>query len=183
MPEALTKGQKKLITEIDEMIDSLGIDYKNTILVKKKDRTAYIESVKDQYVRGQVVFSYVLIDEFLGSIVCNYFFGKKRSFIKLWRTKKFRNFNHYILEKLSLFEKLELVKITFDLPPAIESKIRAINDLRNGLAHSFFPQNLRRNQSIYKGTSIYSTEGFKLFINDKDEINRFFMKKLYNVKI
>jgi hypothetical protein len=30
----------------------------------------------------------------LGSAICHYFFGKKRGFIKLWKTKKFKTFNY-----------------------------------------------------------------------------------------
>jgi hypothetical protein len=99
----------------------------------------------------------------------------------LWHTKKFKYFNYYIIEKLYLLNKLDLVKNILKIPREIESAIKRINDLRNGLAHSFFPENLRRNKPTYKDKSIYSIEGLKLFEEDRGKINDFFFKKLYNV--
>jgi hypothetical protein len=127
--------------------------------------------------------AYVVIDEFLGSAICRYFFGREKEFIKLWRRKKFRNFNFYILEKLYLLQKLELVEKILKIPTEIDKAIRGINDLRNGLAHSFFPENLKRNKPVYKGKSIYNMDGLRLFEEDREKINYFFLKKLFNTKI
>jgi hypothetical protein len=49
------------------------------------------------------------MDEFLNMRICHYFFGKKRNFPQLWRTKRFRLFNHFLLDKIYLLQKLELV--------------------------------------------------------------------------
>jgi len=179
----LTSTQRKLKAELDEIVELFGLDYKKIDEVEKEARIPYLRLAKDQYIRSQVVIAYVLIDEFLGSAICHYFFEKKRSFIKLWRTKRFRNFNFYILEKLYLLQKLELVEKIFRVPNEIDRAIRRINDLRNGLAHSFFPENLRRNKPMYKGKSIYNMDGLRLFEEDREKINDFFLKKLFNTKI
>jgi hypothetical protein len=75
--------------------------------------------MKNQIVRSQVVADYTFIDEMLGAAICHYFFGKKHGFIKLWKTKKFRDFNYYILEVLSITEKLRLVKAIHDVPKSV----------------------------------------------------------------
>jgi len=178
----LTTAQKKLKRELDEIIQLFGLNYGNLEDAEKEARTPYLRMVKDQYVRSEVVMTYVVIDEFLGSAICRYFFGKKKSFIQLWRTKKFQNFNYYILEKLSLLNKLDLVRVIFKLPREIENAIRRINDLRNGLAHSFFPENLKRNKPVYRNESIYTIKGLKLLEEDREKINDFFLKKLYSVR-
>ncbi|MFI5153957.1 MAG: hypothetical protein ACHQET_11525, partial [Chitinophagales bacterium] len=110
-------------------------------------------------------------------------FGKKKSYIKLWKTKRFKNFNYYILERIYLLNKLDLVKEIVKVPRNIENSIRAINDLRNGLAHSFFPENLRRNKPLYKGKSIYTTEGIQKLQEDNLEISNFLFKKAHKIDI
>jgi hypothetical protein len=89
---------------------------------------------------AEVITCYTLTDEHLNMRLCNYFFGRKRSFIKLWKTKRFRLFNHHVLEELSLMAKLRFVKSVSKLPKAVAADIERLNTLRNGLAHSFFPE-------------------------------------------
>ena len=116
-------------------------------------------------------------------LICDYFFEKNKSYIKLWKTKKFRNFNYFILEKLYLLNKLELVKEITNIPKNIISDLFKINDLRNGLVHSFFPQNLRRNKPFYKGKNIFSIEGITLFVNDTKKIKQFFTQVIFKINI
>jgi hypothetical protein len=175
----LNATQKSLLHELDEIIELFGLNYNKVGDAEKDARTPYLRIIKDQYVRSEVIMTYVAIDEFLSSAICRYLFGKERSFIQLWRTKKFQNFNYYILEKLSLLNKLDLVTAISRLPRGIENAIRRINDLRNGLAHAFFPENLRRNKPVYRDESIYTIRGLRLFEEDREKINDFFVKKLY----
>ena len=179
----LTPTQRRLIKELDEIVELFGLDYTKIHEAEKEARIPYLKLAKDQYIRSQVIMAYVVIDEFLGSAICRYFFGREKEFIKLWRRKKFRNFNFYILEKLYLLQKLELVEKILKIPTEIDKAIRGINDLRNGLAHSFFPENLKRNKPVYKGKSIYNMDGLRLFEEDREKINYFFLKKLFNTKI
>ena len=179
----LTTTQRNLIKELDEIVELFGLNYGKISEIEKEARIPYIRLAKDQYIRSQVVMTYVVIDEFLGSAICRYFFGKKKNFFQVWRTKKFKNFNYYILEKLTLLNKLDLVKVILKLPKEIENAVRKINDLRNGLAHSFFPENLKRNKPVYRNESIYSIKGLKLFEEERDKINSFFAKKLFSAAI
>ena len=95
----LTKLQKRLLAEVTAIAELSHVDYENILDYDKEERTARLQLMKNQIVRSQVITDYTFIDEILGVAICHYFFGKKRGFIKLWKTKKFKNFNYYILEK------------------------------------------------------------------------------------
>lgn len=46
--------------------------------------------------------------------------------------------------------------------------------MRNGLAHAFFPENLRSSKPIYKGKIIFSRDGLHRFIEDMSKVSDFF---------
>src|SRR5947208_2348894 len=71
-------------------------------------RTTLRELARDQLTRSAVILKYVLMDEFLSGVMCWHYFGKKRGFPDLWKTKRFKSFNYFILEKLYLLQKLDL---------------------------------------------------------------------------
>lgn len=99
--------------------------------------------MKDKLVRSEVINRYTLLDEFLTDIICNYYFRRKRSnesYKTLWTTKPFKVFVHYIMEETYLLKKLEIVRAIKEVPSDVVSAIKRINDVRNTLAHSFFPQ-------------------------------------------
>jgi hypothetical protein len=117
---------------------------------------------------------YTLIDEFLANRICRYFFGRKRSFPELWRTKRFQLFNHHVIEQLSLLEKHRLAKAIRSLPKPVSRDIEALNILRNGLAHSFFPENLKSAKPIWKGKDIFTLEGITQLDTDMQALFTFF---------
>jgi len=179
MKEKLTFLQYKTLKEIRRIIDLSGLDYENIRDVDKNARTPVLHNIKDQIVRSEVIMEYTIIDEFLNSMIANYYFGKSKTFIQLWKTKRFKLFNYYILEELSLLKKLSLCKEIKKIPKSIVEKITKINALRNGLAHAFFPQNLKRSKPIYRGKDIFTPEGFELFGEDAEKIHKFFFKLLF----
>jgi hypothetical protein len=144
MAAKLTPKQRRLLDEIESLVQIFGLDYPNIVDYEPAARTPVLEVMKDQIVRSQVIVWYTLIDEHLNMVICHYFFGRKRKFAQLWKTKRFRLFNHYILEDLYLLQKLRLVRSIRPVPKSIVRTIELLNALRNGLAHSFFPQNLRK---------------------------------------
>jgi hypothetical protein len=154
------------------------IDYGNIGDYDGEARTTYLRLMRDQIVRGFVVLKYTLIDELLGSEICRYLFGR-RGFIQLWRTQRFRTFNHYILEELFLLQKLRLVKSIRKIPKEVAADVERINALRNGLAHAFFPENLRKSRPVWKGKNIFSVEGFELFAEDVQRVTGFFVEEFY----
>lgn len=170
MASTLTRKQRQLIRELDEIRKVLVLDYEKIERYKKEMRTPLLEMMKDHLVRGHVIASYTLVDEFLNNKLCHYFFGK-RSFIKLWRTKRFQLFNYHILEELSLMQKLRFVRSIKKLPRDMVGEIERLNSLRNGIAHAFFPENLKRSKPVWKGKNIFTLEGIKQFDEDIEKLS------------
>jgi len=108
--------------------------------------------------------------------LCRYFFGAKADFIKLWKTQKFKNFNYYVVESLSLMEKLRFVKSTIKVPKGLAADIDRLNTLRNGIAHAFYPENLRSAKPTWKGKDIFSLAGIEAFVADMAQLTAFFHK-------
>lgn len=170
----LTKKQRELVAELDQLLKLCGLDYHNIEEYEPEFRTTYLTLIKNQIIRSHVIMDYILVDEFLNWEICLYQFGKKSKFKQLWRTKKFQRFNHYVIEGLSLLQKLRYVKSFVKIPKTIVTDIERLNSLRNGLAHSFFPENLRTSKPIWKGKNIFSLDGINSFSVDMQKIKDFF---------
>jgi hypothetical protein len=173
--DQLTRKQKRLVEELDDICESLSLDYWKVLEYEKEGRSAYLEAARNKIVRGQVIIWYTLIDEFLNMELCHYYFGRNRPFPKLWKTKRFQLFNHHVLEELHLMQKLRHVKSIKKIPKSILSAIERLNALRNGLAHAFFPENLRKSKPEWKGKDIFSSEGMKALQEDFDDMVEFFL--------
>ena len=173
--DRLTKKQRNLLNELHALADLFGLDYANIAQYEREARTPFLEVMKNKLVRARVIMWYTLLDEYLNNEVCRYYFGKKRTFPQLWKTKRFKLFNHYILEELYPLQKLRLVKAFRSIPKTISKDIDALNALRNGLAHAFFPENLRKSKPTWKGKNIFSLDGAKLFMDDMHRLSDFFL--------
>jgi len=138
--------------------------------------TLRLEMARDRLTRSEVITRYLLIDELLSYIVCRHYFGNPRA-AKVMKTKRFRTFNHFILEKLYLHQKLDLARAIHDIPKWVSSDAAALNDLRNAVVHSYFPEN-RRKKAEWKGHDIFTNEGFDGFIADMSPLGDFFFKLL-----
>ena len=171
----LTKKQRALIRELEDICAEFNLDYYNISAYDTGIRTVYLEAARDKIVRGQVIIWYTLIDEFLSCELCRYYFGRKRSFPKLWRTKRFQIFNYHVIEELHLLQKLRHVRAFLRVPKDIVADIERLNALRNGLAHAFFPENLRRSQPKWKGQSIFSLNGLRMLHSDFEKMSNFFI--------
>jgi len=174
----LTKKQRLLIRELDEITSTIGIDYWIFSDMPNEERTVRLELVKKQIIRGEILMRYVLLDELLNDVMCWHVFGRQKKFIRLWRTKKFKAFNYFILEKLYLIQKIEYVKFIHRIPKSIENDIYSLNNLRNAIAHSFFPEN-RKSKPFWKGKDIFSIEGFKAFEDDVQTAIDFFFERFW----
>lgn len=171
--------QKALVSEIDELVKLFNLSHEKVIHENNDDLlSARLELIKNQLIRSEVIMAYTIVDEFLSVRIASYQFGKAKSFIQLWKTKKFKNFNHYILEELSTLAKLRFAKEIKKIPTSIVSDIERLNSLRNALAHSFFPQNLKRNRTLWKGQDIFTLEGAKKFCEDMQKINDHFISEV-----
>jgi hypothetical protein len=178
---SLTRLQKRLVADLDKIMSAAGLDYWNVLdrnpQYDRVGRTLLLQGMIRQIVRGEVVSQYTLVDEHLSCIICRYMFQNKQ-FPTLWKTKKFERFNYYVLEKMSLMEKLAFVKDVSAVPKGIAADIESINAIRNALAHAFFPENLRAYRSKpgwtgrqfvgprYKGVAIFTLDGLERFLAD-----------------
>jgi hypothetical protein len=183
----LTRTQKSLVDDLDKITSAAGLDYWNILdrdSVYDQHRTIVLQAITREIVRGEVVSQYTLIDEQLGSKICRYMFDNKK-FMSLWKTKKFERFNYFILEKMSLMEKLAFVKDVYKVSRAVAADIESINAIRNALAHAFFPENLRAHRMKhgsafrkltgprYKGVDIFTFNGFDRFLHDSQRVVQF----------
>jgi hypothetical protein len=103
--------------------------------------------------------------------------------VKLWKTKRFKVFNYHVLETLSLNQKLGFFNAIWPVPKAIARDVRELNALRNGLAHSFFPENRRTSKPVYKGKSIFSLEGMKTFNEDRHRATEWLTGKVFGTAL
>ncbi len=173
--DRLTRRQRRLISELERTAAILKLDYQDIKAYEPAARTPLLEMMRRKLTIAEVITCYTLTDEHLNMRLCNYFFGRKRSFIKLWKTKRFRLFNHHVLEELSLMAKLRFVKSVSKLPKAVAADIERLNTLRNGLAHSFFPENLKRSKPEWKGKNIFTTDGLEAFLVDMAKLDAYFL--------
>lgn len=170
----LTKKQKRLMTELHKLYDLLSIDFYDIKAYPKKQRTVRLEMMKRAAARQEVVTSYTHVDEYLASELCVHFFGSKKSFPALWKTKRFKLFNAHFLEEMSLMPKLRYVKSLKRVPKTVAADIDRLNALRNAVAHSFFPENVKKSRAEWKGKSIFTFEGIERFIQDMVAVDGFF---------
>lgn len=137
-----------------------------------------------QIVRSEVITKYTLIDEFLTVIICHYYFKRPKknlSFRALWKTKKFQIFNHYIMDDTYLLQKMRVVRAIGEIPSEVRNAIERINAVRNGIAHSFFPENRRQYMAykkvIYRDEDIFTTAGMDKFREDYDLVSDYLWQR------
>jgi hypothetical protein len=181
---ALTSHQRRLLNEVEELFGLAGMMVWNIEEYESDRRVMRLNIIRDKLIRGEVVGQYTLIDEFLTDIICNYYFHRRdtdQTYRRLWKTKHFRIFVHYIMDETYLPKKLNIVNAIKAVPKEVRSAIMRINDVRNDLAHSLFPQNRRRHMDakaprshtnvkkfLYDGVPLYTIEGFRKFGSDVD---------------
>jgi hypothetical protein len=127
-------------------------------------------------VRSKVIIWYTLVDEFLNMRLSHFFYGRNRTTMALWRTKRYQLFNYHILEELSLLQKLRFAKAIEPMPRTIVGRIERLNALRNGLAHALFPENLRKSPPVWGGLSVFTVAGARHLADDLQEVMDFFLK-------
>jgi hypothetical protein len=180
----LTAKQRRLQREIAEISEFIGMDHWNISQYPKEARTATLGVIKMQIVRGEIITKYTLIDEFLTVIICHYYFQRPKknvSFRALWKTKKFQIFNHYIMDDTYLLQKMRVVRAIGEIPPEVRTAIERINAVRNGIAHSFFPENRRQyteyKKVMYRDEDIFTKSGMERFHEDFDLIKNYLWER------
>jgi hypothetical protein len=87
------------------------------------------------------------------------------------------------MDETFLLKKLATVEAIIRVPKDVSSAIKQINDLRNAIAHSFFPENRRRyiadKKVLYRGSDIFSRQGVEKFQNDYETARAFLAPKVF----
>jgi hypothetical protein len=175
-----TAGQRRLVKEIEEIATSIEMDHRNISEHDKVPRTARLYLIKLKLINAEIVFRYTLIDEYLSDVICNFYFSKRKSEVtyrRLWKTEKFKIFNHYVLDEIYILQKMRIVDAIKPIPREHKGFIAEINDLRNAITHSFFPQNRRRylksEAVMYRGDDVYTKEGIEKLVRDARKVQEF----------
>jgi len=184
---ALTRAERKLQAEVQDIALLVDMDFWAIEENYKPEARKYIlKWMLDRVVRGEVIYRYTYIDELLTCIICDYYFHRPKknvSYQRLWRTKHFRVFVHYLMDETFLAKKLAMVQAILKVPTNVSSSIMRINDVRNALAHSLFPYNRRRYREegkvLYKGVDLFSREGVLKFHEDYFIAEKYFSKKVF----
>jgi hypothetical protein len=184
----LTPKQRRLIVEFEEMASLVRMDYWNILDYDEDGRTTIPDVMKQQLIRSDIIMRYTLIDEFLSVIMCHYYFKVPKqqfTFKQLWRTKKFQIFANYFLDDTYLLKKMAIVNAIKEIPSPVKSAIARINDVRNAIAHSFFPENRRQYKAhkkvMYRDANIFTKEGVTKFSEDAQRAQDYLMQQAFGV--
>ena len=171
----VTRKQKQLIDELDQLTELFDLDYWNIESYPEGAWTTFLELMKSKIVRSQIIIWYTLIDEFLNLRLSDFFYGTKRTTLKLWRTKKYKLLNYHVLEELSLLQKLRFARGIKPIPKKFVGRIERLNAVRNGIAHALFPENLKKSSPVWNGLDVFSLDGAKALAQDIQEVIDYFV--------
>jgi hypothetical protein len=94
----LTKKQRLLVTEIRRLLKGLYLDPDEIVgSVQPNERTGALEST--QKIIRLVLRNYMFMEDQLSSVIRSHFFGNDRILLQLMKLRRFRSFNHFILER------------------------------------------------------------------------------------
>jgi hypothetical protein len=68
------------------------------------------------------------------------------------------------------------------MPRGIVAYVEKLNDLRNAVAHSFFPENLRGIRRTYRGIDIFTIDGFSKLREDREPVVDFLMRRAFGIR-
>jgi hypothetical protein len=172
----LTAYQRKIFRRYKSLLEVAGLDPEKVMDLAVSDPDAIVpvlELMINQVVRSTVVLEYTFVDEQLNYTLNRHFFGRGNKYLAARKTKRFRSFQ-IVLQQLFILQKLSVIQTFKKVPKDITSKIYALNDLRNGIAHTFFIKGLRESKRTYKGNNIFSPKGLELFMDDMHKVRTFF---------
>jgi hypothetical protein len=184
---ALTRTEKRVRDEVEDIASSVQLDIWNIEqYAPGPHRVFLLRSMKNRIIRSEVVIKYAIIDEFLTEIICNYYFhrpDKNGTYRQLWKTKRFRVFVHFLMDETFLLKKLAMVEAITTVPKQVSNAVKRINDARNALAHSLFPENRRRymkeKKVMYNQADLFSRGGIDEFRRDYEIARKYFHKKVF----
>lgn len=127
--------------------------------------------MKDRIIRAIVVLAYVEVDDVLNRAILNDVFGRRGLSRK---SKKYRMLEG-MLDRLYPQQKLDILKLSRDVPTQVSNHIMALNTLRNTFAHQFHLADVPRSRRLYKSRyDVFTKKGLEKFNSDMWEIDEFF---------
>ena len=165
----VTAYQRRLRNEIG-YVSYIGRMDPDDLPPEPEWHTNYLEHVRSKLVRGEVLAQYVLIDEWLTTVICVHYFKKAGG----RRNKKLALFRQYIMDETHVLQKMRLVHAIKPLPAALRNHIDRINAVRNSVSHNFFPQDRKQyaqhRKVMYRDTHLFSSKGTELFARDVGDV-------------
>ena len=169
--------------EIEEIASAINMNHWDILKYDPESRTPYLRLMKDKLVRSEIIQKYTWIDENLTLIITHFYFGRRDPLPKLWRTKRFRIFRHYMMDEAYILGKTRVVDAIGKIPSQIRQKIERINALRNAIAHGFFPGERRQyakyKKAMYQGFDIYSRQGLQKLQKDFEDVADYLVSRAY----
>jgi hypothetical protein len=165
-----------VLRKYERILEATGLNPDRIFAIADEEPEAVVpvlQSMIDQVVRSEIILEYTMIDADLDHLLFKHFFGSGKKLEKARRTKRYRTLR-LPLEGLYILQKLSLVRSFTDVPRSVASKIAAINDLRNGIAHAFHLSDLKKSKRTYKGMNVFTPKGLEVFRRDAAEIRHFF---------
>ena len=174
---SLTRTQKKLLADIQDAYSIAHIDPSGIEEYGRQWRTTILQLILRKVIIGYVVNTYTFIDEQMSDAICRIYFNKPRKpihFGRLWKTKKFKSFVHNGLDNLYPLHKMKLLHDVNPMPKEFRDTIQRVNDVRNALAHTFFPENRRsykeHKKVMYRGVDLFTLAGLQRFEEDRQRL-------------
>ena len=161
------KKQNELTKEIKELLSKEYL-LPEEIIKDSEDQEEInirLDIAKDRLIRLLIISDYVMINFLLDKIISNYFFKKS----KHEQIKRPKIFQQHFLDRLTIPNKIDLLDEFFKLNNIDKGFILTLNGLRNAFAHSFFPQDRKREKAEYKKKSIYKKEVLRQYKEDYDK--------------
>ena len=169
----LTRKQKLALTRYRKILVIVGLDEQELLSRAEDDPEAIVpvlDLMVDQVVRSEVITTYTWLDSILNSVLTDRIAGTQNSSIGPNRRKTLA----LVLDRLYPLQKLAIIRTFKKVPKKINSSIGAIDELRNGLAHSFHVSSLPKHRRTYKGQNIFTPAGLELFRSESQEVAAYF---------
>ena len=169
----LNRKHKLALTRYRRILAVVGLDEQELLSRAADDPEAIVpvlDLMVDQVVRSEVITTYTWIDSILDNVLSDRIAGTRKDGIRPKRRKTLE----LVLNRLYPLQKLAIIRTYKKVPKKITSSIGAIDEIRNGLAHSFHVDSLPKHRRTYKGRNIFTPAGLELLRSDAREVAAYF---------
>jgi len=177
----LTRKQLKYVRELREIFAIFDLDFESVEhYPEKEERTAHLERILDHIVRGEIISTFTIMDDLLTRDLA-------RAILEP-RVKKITTsnrvtclFEELTQARLSMIQKLRMLRLIKRVPKHIGDRIIDFNKLRNLAAHRFLLHGSKPAQ--YRGRKILTLECIKAFQADRKALFDYFVFTPLRIKL